>query len=122
MKVALATDDGRSMSQDLASAKFFLVVTLAKSRPSERELRLKPRWVASPCGTADWDRADRLSKEIADSLTDCQMVVVGRMSRKEPENVVASGKRTILTDLVQVDDVIAALAKGLFDHPPERLK
>lgn len=122
MKVALATDDGRSMSQDLASAKFFLVITLAKSRPSERELRLKTRWVASPWGTAGRNLADPLSKEIADSLTDCQMVVVGRMSRKELENVVASGKKTILTDLVQVDDVIEALAKGLLDHHPERLK
>jgi predicted Fe-Mo cluster-binding NifX family protein len=121
-KVAVATDDGKTVSQDLGRAKFFLVLTIERSKPTGRELRLKPRLVLQANDRAGKAHEDGFAKEILECVTDCQAVVAGRTSHGVHASMVASGKRIVLTDLFYVDDVQRALAKGVLDDHAERVR
>jgi len=120
MKVAVATNDGKTVSQDLGSAKFFLIFALNRSKPAGRELRLKPRMVSSKWGPPSFG-VGGLEKEVAECVMDCQLLVSGGMKREQREGLMRLGKRAILTDLVFVDDVLLASAKGTLGDHPERL-
>ena len=120
MKVAVATDDGRSVSQDLASAKFFVVRSVRPSNPPGRELRLKPRHVESKWGSKDEPSLALLAREMVSSTGDCHLLVAGGASRELHEGIVRAGRRMVLTDLVFVADVFKAAAEGNLDDHPER--
>ncbi len=121
-KVAVATDDGKRISQDLERAKFFVVLTIERSKPSGRELRLKPRLVLQADRRANKVHKDSFAKEILECVPDCQAVVAGWASRGVHTSMVASGKRIVLTDLFYVDDVQQALARGVLDDHAERVR
>ncbi len=121
MKVAIATDDGKTVSQDLGSAKFYLVVTVSRSKTKGRELRLKARRVPSR-----WDDGEinpvRGVGSFIQPVEDCQLLIVGGMSRAEDQDFKRLGKATRLTDLALVEDILAALVRGRLDDHPERAR
>jgi hypothetical protein len=121
-KVAVATDDGRTVSQDLERAKFFVVLTFERSRPAGRELRLKPRLVLQAGDRGGKANEDNFAREILECVRDCHAVVAGWTSHSVHTSLVASGKRIVLTDLFYVDDVQQALAKEIVDDHPERVR
>lgn len=99
-----------------------MVLTLERSRPAGRELRLKPRRVLQADGRAGKVLEDSLAREILECVTDCQAVVAGWASHGVHAFMVASGKKIVLTDLFYVDDVQRALAKGVLDDHTERVR
>lgn len=110
------------MSQDLASAKFFLVVTVGRPGSGGRELRLKPRRLRSRWDSEEPDWSG-LAKGISECVADCHVLVAGRMRRAEIDALTAMGRKAVLTDLVLVEDIISSLAsKGLADHPERVLR
>ncbi|HVP23208.1 MAG TPA: hypothetical protein VMS77_04790 [Conexivisphaerales archaeon] len=120
MKVAVATDDGRSVSQDLASAKFFVIRSVRPPTPPGRELRLKPRWVESRWSTEPEGAIGQLAREIVSSTEDCHLVVAGGAGTELHQGVVRAGRRVVLTDLVFVSDVFSSVTRGTLDDHPER--
>ncbi len=121
-KVAVATDDGKTVSQDLERAKFFMVLTIERSKHAGRELRLKPRLVLEAADRGGKAHEDGFAREILECVSDCQAVVAGRTSRGVHASVLASGKKIVLTDLFYVDDVQQALARGVLDDHAERVR
>jgi hypothetical protein len=121
-KVAVATDDGKTVSQDFERAKFFVVLTIERSKPAGRELRLKPRLVPQAADLRGKVNENNFVKEILESVKDCHAVVAGWTSRRVHASMVASGKELVLTDLFYVDDVQQALARGILDDHAERVR
>ena len=122
MKVAIATDDGKVVSQDLSTAKFLLVVDLKSPGGRKRELRLKPRRVASPWEPERRSAEKALALEIASRAEGTHILVAGGVSLAQREAILESGKRIVLTDRVFVDDVLESVAKGMLDDHPERAR
>jgi hypothetical protein len=122
LKVAVATDDGRTVSQDLASARFLMILTLDRAGCSGREVRLKPRRLESKWEPPRKEAPKGMVREITALLKDCHMLVAGGMEARERQEIVAAGKKTVVTDLVFMDDVVAALEEGTLDDHSERLR
>jgi hypothetical protein len=121
-RIAVATDDGKTVSQDLEGAKFFLVLTIERGKAAGRELRLKPRLGPPAAGRREKTGEGGFAAKMLECVKDCHAVVAGWTSPGLHASMVESGKKFVLTDLFYVDDVRRALAKGALDDHAERVR
>ena len=130
MKIAIVTEDGRTISQHFGRAPYYAVLTVEDGVITGRELRPKnaphltggpvgPHPGSSPHGTdpAAQARHDRM----AAAIDDCEVLVAGGMGRGAYEQMRSLGVRPIVTDLLDVDAVALACARGALEDRAERL-
>ncbi|WP_457636668.1 NifB/NifX family molybdenum-iron cluster-binding protein [Oceanithermus sp.] len=120
MKLAIVTDDGRTVSQHFGRAAFYLVVETAGGEVKSRELR--PRKTPHAAGhdhehhhghghgTAP--RAAERHAAMTEQIKDCELLVAGGMGQGAVRAMEEAGIRVVLTDLPSVDDVLRELAAG----------
>jgi predicted Fe-Mo cluster-binding NifX family protein len=130
MKIAIVTDDGRSVSGHFGRARSYAVLTVEDGAIVARELRPKfaPHLLGDPepehpAGVPHGvDPASQLRHDqMADTIADCQALIAGGMGQGAYERFRALGIRPIVTALPDVDAAALACAAGtLVDHT-ERL-
>ncbi|MFZ3151586.1 MAG: NifB/NifX family molybdenum-iron cluster-binding protein [Anaerolineaceae bacterium] len=131
MKIALITDDGKSLSQHFGRAPYYLVVTLENNQEISRELRPKlghnqfhnGQSIEEHHGAEHGRDEDshRKHANMAEAISDCQVVVCGGMGTGAYESMRRLNIQPIVTDLRDIDTVIREyLAGNLADHT-ERL-
>jgi predicted Fe-Mo cluster-binding NifX family protein len=126
-KIALASDDGKTISQHFGRARGYVVMTLENGQVEKRESREK-------LGHSDFDIQHQphhghgvgMEEEHRHGLmfapiTDCELCVVGGMGVGAYENLRARGIRPIVTDLTSIDDAIQAFIEHRLEHHPERI-
>ena len=108
MKIAIATDDGRTVSTHLSRATHFAVVTVDHGVIVARELRTTP--------AQHWPReraaAPAQEDEALAPIADCGLVVARHIGWGARDRMVEIGLTPIVTDLVSVDDAAADCAAG----------
>jgi predicted Fe-Mo cluster-binding NifX family protein len=133
MKIAIVTDDGRTVSPHFGRARAFAVLTVEDGTIVSRELRDKfaPHSqpdrpphdddddVAGAHGTGPVARGKHL--QMLASIGDCAFLIAGGMGRGAYDHASALGIRPIVTSLRDVDAAAVECAAGRILDEAERL-
>ena len=128
MKIAVITDDGKTISQHFGRASHYLVVTVEDKEIMERDLRDKQGHVQFQgeghehqedsggrhgYGSAAEDRHARM----AGAITDCQVLICRGMGMGAYESIQARGIRPVVTDIASIDEAVMTYLDGrLVNH------
>jgi len=129
MKLAIVTDDGRTVAQHFGRAAYYLVLELADGEVKDHEFRRR-----APCGGHDHHGHDHHDHahgggpeaaarhaSMAEQIKDCQLLIAGGMGRGAVRAMEEAGIRVVLTDLTDIGQVLAALAAGRLRDRRERM-
>lgn len=134
MKIAFITDDGKTISKHFGRARFYEVLTVENGQIIAREQREKlghahfagsqdKQHTQHDHGQGqgerhgfDADSQDRHTS-MAQTIADCQYLVVGGMGYGAYESMKQAGITPIVTDLSTIDEAVQAhIAGTLKDH------
>jgi predicted Fe-Mo cluster-binding NifX family protein len=128
MKIAAITEDGRTISQHFGRAPQYVVVTVEEGRILQRELRDKishAHLKEEDHGNHDEEGAphgfgpvaDNRHGRMAESIADCEALLCRGMGRGAYENMKSRNIRPIVTDIIDIDEAVAAYVSGqIVDH------
>ena len=131
MKLAVITDDGRTISQHFGRASHYLVVTIENGQMTDRQMRDKlghshfanephaAEKAGQPHGfdPASQDRHARMAEAIAD----CQALLCGGMGAGAYESMRQRGIKPVVTDITSIDDAVKAYIAGQIVDRVDRL-
>lgn len=128
MKIALITDDEKTISQHFGRANYYVVVTIENGQIVQREMRDKlshKHFAGEEHGhshqadtrhgfdAASQDRHAQMSESIAD----CEALLCRGMGAGAYESMKARGIRPIVTDVEAIEEAALAYSRGeLRDH------
>ncbi len=126
MKVALITEDGKSVSRHFGRAPYYMVLTIENGQIVNREMRDKlnhSHFANEPhehqpgqphgFGAEEQDRHSRMAQPI----TECEAVVCGGMGAGAYQSLQAAGIHPIVTDLRDIEEAARAYMEGkIVDH------
>lgn len=122
MKVAVITDDGKSISRHFGRAQHYLVATVEDGEIVDRELRDKlghhnfsnePHGPHNPGQPHGFDSAaHNKHQRMAESISDCEAVICGGMGAGAYRSMVEGGIKPVVTDLTSIDEAVMAYVKG----------
>ncbi|MCB9418728.1 MAG: dinitrogenase iron-molybdenum cofactor biosynthesis protein [Ardenticatenaceae bacterium] len=131
MKIAVITDDGKTISAHFGRAEKCAVIEVEDGNVVGRELRDKPGHAG---GEHDHDHdhehdhqggshhhgQHRFHEKLA-VMDDCQVVLCRGMGNPAYEKLVQAGLQPILTDIVDIETAVQAyLAGTIIDNPRRR--
>ena len=122
-RIAVASDDGRFVSDHFGGAAYFVVVEIDQDRVVGRDLRSKPKHGGSGAGKGrrkDSGRRRRIGESVA-TIQDCSTVVARGIGDHACEAFRDLGVRVLTTDLETVDQVAQAAVEGRLEHHPDRV-
>jgi predicted Fe-Mo cluster-binding NifX family protein len=128
MKIAAITDDGKTISQHFGRAQQYAVVTVEDGKITHRELREKLSHAqlqgeehghhqedGTPHGFGP--AADNRHGRMAESISDCEVLLCRGMGRGAYENMKSRSIRPVVTDIADIDEAVAAYVSGqIVDH------
>jgi predicted Fe-Mo cluster-binding NifX family protein len=130
VKVAVITDDGRTISQHFGRAPFFLVATVEDGRVLSTEMRQKAGHHTfaqtnephhGQAGQHGFDPASQ-GRHVAmlAAIQDCQVVLAGGMGQGMLVQLQAAGIRPVLTEIQDIHEALRALIDGSLVDRSER--
>jgi predicted Fe-Mo cluster-binding NifX family protein len=128
MKIAFATDDGKTISPHFGRAHFFQVLTMENDRIVYRDLREKfnhthagePHQGNGPVYGHSPIEQDRHTHMI-NAIPDCQIVIAGGMGRGAYDSLASAGLQPFLTDEIEIEEAAKKYLQGRLVDKPERL-
>jgi predicted Fe-Mo cluster-binding NifX family protein len=130
VKIAVISDDGISISQHLGKAPYAVVFAIEGGKVLAREERHKPghhTFAAhspelSPGERHGYDAgAEVRHDEIVQAISDCQVVIAGRMGWGIYESLKARNIEPIATGVKEIDKAVGLYLEGELPHVEERL-
>jgi predicted Fe-Mo cluster-binding NifX family protein len=128
MKIALITDDEKTISQHFGRANYYAVLTLEKGQIIERETREKlshkhfategHEHTSEPSRQHGFDAVSQSRHgQMSQIVSDCEALICRGMGAGAYESMKQIGIRPIVTDIILIDDAALAYANGsLVDH------
>lgn len=127
MKIAVITDDGKTISQHFGRAPYYLVMTIDEGKIVKRELRDKMghNQFSTEHHTEESQGAghgmDPASHDkhisMAETIADCQALLCGGMGMGAYDSIRRLNIQPIITDLHDIDAAVQAFIDGkLTDH------
>jgi predicted Fe-Mo cluster-binding NifX family protein len=118
MKIAIASDDGQTVSPHFGRAPYFVVVTIEDGQVTGREQREKAAHVHTAGEPHQHGAGDaHHHTSMANSIRDCDLVVARGMGYPAYASMQAESIRPIVTDISSIDDVVRAIIAGdIVDH------
>ncbi len=121
MKIAVITDDGKTISRHFGRAQYYLVFTIEDGKVTGREMRSKMghQHFANEAhaeqpgvqhGMDDASHQKHLS--MTEAIADCQTFIGGGMGMGALRSMESVGIETILTDLVDAEQAVEAYING----------
>jgi predicted Fe-Mo cluster-binding NifX family protein len=128
MKIAIVTDNEKTISQHFGRASHYMVITIEDGKIINREMREKMGH-AQFQGEHHEDHheageqhghgaaADYKHGRMAETIADCEAVLCRGMGMGAYENMRARNIRPVVTDIADVDEAAMAYANGqIVDH------
>lgn len=129
MKIAIVTDNKKTISQHFGRASHYMVVTIEDGKFISREIRDKMGH-AEFQGEHNEDHhheggeqhghgatADHKHDRMAETITDCEAVLCRGMGMGAYEYMKARKIRPVVTDIADIDEAVLAYANGqIVDH------
>lgn len=107
MKIAVVTDNGKTISERFGRATLFLVLTIEDGRITRREPRRKlgrSPLPGHPQGSGSPVR-DQLAR-MAEVIADCQVVICGGAEPEACKSLEDLGIKHVLTDIKDIDQAV----------------
>lgn len=132
MKIAVITDDERTISQHFGRAPYYVVATIENGQIIDRERRDKlghahfanePHEHDHRAGERhgfDPAAQDRHAR-MAEAIADCDVLLCGDMGAGAYQSMQARGIKPLVTDLRSIDEAIAAYLEGRLVDRVDRL-
>jgi predicted Fe-Mo cluster-binding NifX family protein len=131
MKIAAISEDGTTISQHFGRALLYVVVTVENGKITDKENRSKAghhnftgeqHSEAAPgerhgYGAGSQSRHDQM----AQSIEDCQVLIVGGMGWGAYESLKSRGIGTVVTDVDDIEKAVALYLEGKLTNLMERL-
>jgi predicted Fe-Mo cluster-binding NifX family protein len=132
MKIAVITDDGRTISQHFGRAPYYLVATVENGQIVDRQLRDKlghAHFASEPhadelhaTGMHGMDPASQdRHVRMAEAVADCEALLCGGMGGGAYQSMVQRGIRPVVTDITDIDAAVAAYMEGRIVDQVDRL-
>ena len=127
MKIAVITDDGKTISQHFGRALHYMVLSVEDGRITSHELRDKlnhkqlhtegHKHHESEGRHGYGPAADHRHGRMAETIIDCEAVLSRGMGMGAYENMKTHNIRPIVTDIINIDDAVMAYVNGqIVDH------
>ena len=131
MKIAVITEDGKTISQHFGRAPYYLVVSVENGQIVERQLRDKlghahfqnePHEGHQPgqphgFGPASHDR----HLHMAEAIADCEALLCRGMGAGAYHSMQQRGIRPVVTDIEDIDAAVRAYAAGSIEDRVDKL-
>jgi len=101
-KIAIPTDDGKTISRHFGQAQFFQVVTIENEKVVHSEMRTKAN---HQHGDHSHASGTHPGQQMVDAIKDCQVLIAGGMGTPAHTRAVSAGLVVIMTRL---DTITAA--------------
>lgn len=120
MKIAIVTEDGRTISRHFGRAPYYLVLTVEEGQIVNREMRDKPGHAQFAGGPHFEDprghgygahAADRHAR-MAQAIADCQVLLAGGMGWGAKESLEQRGIRVVMTDIADIQQAVQSYLAG----------
>jgi predicted Fe-Mo cluster-binding NifX family protein len=131
MKIAVITDDERTISQHFGRAAYYIVVTIEDGKIVSRERRDKmghahfsnePHHADEPGHAHGFGpQAHNRHLQMADAIADCEALLCGGMGRGAYESMQARNIKPVVTDISLIDEAALAYAQGKIVDRVEKL-
>jgi predicted Fe-Mo cluster-binding NifX family protein len=133
MKIALITDDGKTISQHFGRAPYYLVVSIEEGKVTGQEMRDKPSHTHfanekheehehQPGEQHGFDSQSRgRHNRMGEVIKDCQVLICGGMGMGAYEGMKTLNITPIVTDLNSVEEAIQAFLVGNLQDHTEKL-
>ncbi len=128
MKIAVITDDGKTISQHFGRAQYYLVLTIEEGQITQREMRDKVghnHFSSQPhveehqhgAGHGLDSASHNRHASMVEAIADCKVVLCGGMGRGAYESMRRLNIQPVVTDLDDIDAAARAFMDGkLIDH------
>ena len=130
MKIAIITDDERTISRHFGRARYYLVVMIEGGLILDRQRRGKlshTHFANEPHDHQPGEQhgfspieQDRHA-QMAEAINDCEVLICGGMGAGAYQSMQARGIRPLVTDLESIDEAIQAYLDGSLIDQVERL-
>jgi predicted Fe-Mo cluster-binding NifX family protein len=140
MKIAAATDDGKTISAHFGRAINYLVLFVEDGRITGRELRdkanhrdfhqeglgqheheIQPSGYKHAPGRGHGQHSAEKHRRMFETIQDCQIVLARGMGQGAYTGLEQMGIRPILTDIKEIEEAAQAVLDGTIENMPERL-
>ena len=126
MKVAVVTDDGRTVSQHFGRAPYYLVYEIENGVVKGKETRSKaahhtPGEEHHREGGHSGPEAESAHNSMLSSITDCQALIARGMGYGAHQALASAGLKPYITDIASADEAVKALIEGRLESHDERL-
>jgi len=130
MKIAVVTDDGKTVSQHFGRAQYYLVLSIEDSQVVEKELRDKlghthfanQPHVEQPGVPHGTDPAShKRHSNMAETISDCDAIICGGMGMGAYQSMQTFNIEPLVTNLTDIDAVIQSFIAGKLVNHVERL-
>jgi predicted Fe-Mo cluster-binding NifX family protein len=134
MKIAVVTDDGKTISAHFGRAAHYAVITIENGTVTGRELRDKPAHDGHHHHHHQSDGIIELQDSVTPGpgagdthgamvapITDCQVVISRGMGGGAYQSLRAAGLQPVITVVSDIDEAIRQFAEGKLEDHPERL-
>jgi predicted Fe-Mo cluster-binding NifX family protein len=127
MKIAVITDEGKTISQHFGRAQYYLVATVENGQIVSREMRNKlghnqfsnkPHEEEKSGQPHGMDAASHNKHlQMSEAITDCEALLCRGMGTGAYESMKTRNIRPLVTDIANIDEAIMAYANGqIIDH------
>jgi predicted Fe-Mo cluster-binding NifX family protein len=131
MKIAVITDDGKTVSQHFGRAQYYLVATVENGQIIHREMRTKLNHSHfsnqhherqhEEDGRGHHHGNDPASHnkhlQMSEAIVDCKALLCRGMGRGAYESMKARNIRPLVTDIADIDEAVMAYVNGqIVDH------
>jgi len=127
MKIALITEDGKTISQHFGRAPYYLVATIENGLVTQREMRdkLGHNHFASQEQPAHNDNerhgfdpaSHNRHVHMAQAIADCEAIICGGMGAGAYESMRQLNVKPVVTDIRNIDEAIQAyIDQKIIDH------
>ena len=126
MKIAIITDDGKSISQHFGRATHYMVLTIEEGKIINRELREKMGHNQFSGESHEEHHGENHGMDeahhdrhaqMAGSIVDCEAVICGSMGMGAYQSMLRLNIKPVVTDLQDIDAIAQSYIEGkIVDH------
>lgn len=127
MKIAVVTDDGKTISQHFGRARYYMVYYVQGGFITSSEMRSKAAHHSGEEqhqhgeGGHSGPEADAKHSSMLSNISDCEALIARGMGWGAFEAIKAAGVKPFITDIETADDAVKAYITGKLDSHTERL-
>jgi predicted Fe-Mo cluster-binding NifX family protein len=122
MKIAVVTDDGKTISQHFGRAPYYLVATVENGIITDRQLRDKlghnnfagqgDSSGHHSSGHGQSEASHNKHMQMAEAISDCEALLCGGMGMGAYQSMQTLGIKPVVTEITDIDQALLAYVNG----------